>query len=305
MANGMAFSEMQLALSDNVTSFDTNVSPDLTKIKRWLNISQREIAGRKNWPFLVGHEIIQTVPDLTTGTISINSGSTSLTFSSAPAVTVADRFVQFSDEGDWYRIVTHTAAATAATITPSYGGSSNLVGATYKVRKIFYSTTTPFDSILDMKNTNGGKIISSAIPRETDVLFPLYYDAGSVYQYINSVPDSSGNMRFSFLYSPSSAENIQVRGIKTIVDMSADSDQSIIPGRWCSIILDLASYHAFSSLNDSRAANAYTKAENGIEAMRRIYDTDLGRHRVTRSLTESVSDGPNAMLPPEYGVVDL
>jgi len=304
MANGMSFSEMQLELSDRVSAFDNTVSDDLTKIKRWLNIAQREICGRKNWPFLVGHEIVQTVPDITTGTISINSGSTSLTFSSAPAVSVSEYFIQFESDTNWYQIVSHTAASTSATITPSYGGTSNLSGSTYKVRKLFYSTSTPFDSILDMKNTNDGRIITSASPREIDVLYPLYYDAGAIYQYINSITSSTGNMRFSFIYSPDTVENIQIRGIKTVVDMSANTDQSIIPGRWCSTILDLASYYAFLALDDTRSVNAFAKYENGIEAMRRVYDTDLGRHRVTRSLTESLSDGPYAMLPPQYGKIE-
>lgn len=292
---------MQQELSDRLAAYDQTVSADATKLKRWLNMAQQDITSRQNWSFMLAHEIIQTVTDITTGTIAVAAGATALTFTSAPAVSVAEYFIKFGSETSWYKISAHTAASTSATITPAYGGTSNLTASTYVLRKLFYSTSTPLDSILDMKKTAGGRFVESANSRETDVFLPLYWDTGEIYKYISSIPDSTGAIRFSFLYCPSAIENIQVRGVKKLTDLSADADISIIPSRWHSTILDLASFYGFSSLDDNRATTFYQKAGAGIETMAQTYGPDLGRIRVTKSLQDGISDGPLYTLPSQFG----
>ncbi len=299
----MNFLTMQQELSDRLAAYDQTVSGDATKLKRWLNIAQQDITSRQNWPFMLAHEIIQTAVDITTGTIAVASGATTLTFTSGPAVSVSEYFIKFGTETSWYKISSHTAASTSAIITPAYGGTSNLTTSTYVLRKLFYATSTPFDSILDMKKTASGRFIMSANSRDTDVFLPLYWDSGEIYKYISSIPDSTGGVRVSFLYSPSAVENIQVRGIKKLTDLSADADISIIPARWHSTMIDLASFYGFSSLDDSRAKDFYAKAEAGVEAMAQTFDPDLGRHRVSRSVQTGISsEGPAFTLPSQYGV---
>lgn len=294
---------MQQELSDRVRAYDNSVSADLTKLKRWINLAQQDVAGRQNWPFMLAHETIQTVTDITTGTISVNSGSTSLTFSSGPAVSVTDYFIKFSTETSWYKISSHTAASTSATLATAYGGTSNLSAATYVLRKLFYSTSTPLVSILDVKKTVTGRFLESASARDTDVFLPLYWDTGEIYKYISSIPSSTGAIRISFLYSPSSVENLQVRGIVNLADLSSDTDTSLIPARWHSAVLDLASFYAFSSLDDTRAKDFLMRAEQMIQAMADTFSPDLGRVRVTRSLNTGVFEGPAYLLPPQYGVI--
>ena len=299
----MNFETMYTELSDRVSAYDSSVSTDLTKLKRWINLAQQDVCSYQNWPFMLYHEIIQTVPDITTGTISISAASTSLTFSSAPASSVANYFIKFSSESDWYKVSSHTAASTSATITPAYGGSSSLSGATYTLRKLWYTTSSPLDSILDIKKTVSGKILESANSRDTDMFLSLYWDSGETYKYISSIPDSTGGVRFSLIYSPSSTENLQVRGIKVVSDLSATTDTSIIPSRWHSVVLDMASFYALSSLDDTRAEIFFNKAEKGIFSMAQTFGYDLGRHRVTRSMTDAKSSGPAYSLPSQYGVL--
>lgn len=302
----MNFLTMQTEVSDRVRAYDSAVAGDLTKIKRWLNMAQQDITGQMNWPFMGAHEIIQTVADITTGTVSINSGSTSLTFSSAPSVSVTDWFIKFSSGDSWYRISSHTAASTSATLTQAYGESSNLSGGTYTLRKLFYSTNTPLDSILDIKRTVNGYPLSSASPKDADVFLPLYWDSGTIYKYIWSIPESDGDIRISFLYSPSSVENLQVRGIKRLSDLSSDSDTSIIPGRWHPALVDRACGYAFSSLygpDDGRAKQSFVDADSKVSDMARVYTPDLGRNRVMRPIDGNYVDGPAYALPSQYGQV--
>lgn len=301
MADGLTFINLCYNLSDRVGAYNYSVASDLVKLKRFINLAQSEICSVYNWPFLMAQELIQTSADITTGTATINSGSTSLTLSSAPTSSVTDYFIQFSSDSNWYRVTDHTAASTSATITPAYAPSANLVAGTYKLRKLWYSTSTPLDTIVDMKNSTDGTFIPAASPREADINLPLYYDQGSVERYIASVPSTSGGLRFSFLYSPDSKINIIVRGIKTVTELSADSDVSVIPGRWTSTLLELSAYYAFTSLNDSRAVTAYQKAYQNIEQMQKTYAYDIGRKYITRSLTDGITEGPEYTEPQMLG----
>lgn len=294
---------MQQEVSDRVGAYDSTVSGDATKLKRWINMAIQDITARRNWPFMYYHETIQTVTDTTTGTVSISAASTTVTFSSGPAVSVTDYFIKFEGDNNWYRISSHTAAATTATLNVAYAGTSNLVAGTYTLRKLFYATATPLDSIVDIKSTANGRIIESANPREADVFLPLYWDSGQVYAYISSIPDTTGGIRISFLKSPADAENLQVRGIKKLVDLSADSDVPLVPVRWHSAILDLASFYAFSSLDDTRSTDFYNRAEAMIESMWQIYAADLGRQRIMRPVDSGYIDGPVYTLPAQYGVM--
>lgn len=297
----MLFLTMQQELSDRLAAYDQTVAADATKLKRWLNMAQQDITSRQNWPFMLAHEIIQTATDITTGTIAVASGSTALTFTSGPAVSAAEYFIKFGQETIWYKISAHTAASTSATLSTAYGGASNLTASTYTLRKLFYGTSTPLDSILDIKRTASGLFLESANARESDVFLSLYWDAGEIYKYISSIPDSMGGVRISFIYCPSSVENLQVRGIKKLSDMSADADTSIIPARWHSTILDLASFYGFSSLDDNRATTFYQKADAGIQFMAQTYGPDLGRMRVAKSVQAGIAEGPQYQLPSQYG----
>lgn len=301
MADGLTFINLCYNLSDRVGAYNYSVASDLVKLKRFINLAQSEICSVYNWPFLMAHEIIQTVPDITTGTASIDSGSTSLTLSSGPTDSVTNRFVKLGSDENWYQITAHTAGATSATITPSYVPSTNLTAGTYKIRKLWYSTTTPLDTIVDMKNSTDGTFIPSASPRDADINFPLYYDQGSVERYVVSVPSTTGGLQFSFIYSPSEKQNIIVRGIKTVTELSSDSDVSVIPGRWTSALLELASFYAFTSLNDARSVASYQKAYQTIDQMRQTYSYDIGRRYITRSLTDGITDGPAYTEPQQLG----
>lgn len=297
----MNFLTQQQELADRLHAYDQTVTDDATKLKRWLNMAQQYIAGKRVWPFQLCEEIIQTVTDITTGTVSISAGGTALTFSSGPVASVANRYIQLQTSNDWYKITSHTAASTSATISPAYVGTSSLTAGTYKVRKLLYTTATPLIQILDMKQMVTPVRLISVSPREADVFLPLYYDAGMPYYYIMSSPSSSGTPQFSFIQSPSSVINIMVRGIQALTDLSSDSDTSLIPSPWHDAIINIAAYYGFQGLDDDRAAKELQIGELRIDDMARVYSHDLGRHRVMQPIDNNSNFGLQWALPSDFG----
>lgn len=292
---------MQTELSARVGVYDNSNATDLVKLKRWLNMAQQEISSKYNWPFMIAEEIVQTVTDITTGTASVSAGGTTVTLTSGPAASCTNRFIKFSDANDWYQITAHTAASTTMTITPAYAGTSNLSASTFTIRKLWYTTAAALDSILDIKQFTVPGRVCSLPPGKTDMFAPLYYDTGNPYQYILSVPTSTGALQFSLFYSPSTVQNLMVRGIKQLSDMSATTDVSVIPTRWQGGLIDLASYYAFLSVDESRAKQCYERAMIAVEDMKRVYIPDTGRQRILQP-TDGMQGGDVAYsLPPEYG----
>lgn len=297
----MQFTTMQSELSDRLGVIDNSQFADRVKMQRWLNIAYQYICGKANWPFLQAYEIVQTVADITTGTVSATSESTSITFSSAPSVSVANRYIQFSSADDWYKITAHTASSTSATISPAYGQSSNLSAGTYKVRKLLYSTTTPLVSCLDIKKTVNPGRLESLNQREGDFFLPLYLETGDPTGYIAGPPDSTGGFQFSLANPPSSVFNMHIRGIKVITEMSEESDVPIFPARWHSACVDIAAYYGFQTIDDTRAAESLAVGEVKIQDMLRTFSPDLGRHRVMSSVDSDFDSGPVFQLPGDYG----
>lgn len=296
----MNFGDQQSQLQDMVGAYDKSVAADATKLKRWLNLGQQYVCGKANWPFMLAYEVIQTVKDITTGTVSINAAATALTFSSAPAASVAGMYIQLSTSDDWYRISAHTAGATAATLATAYVGSTNLSAGTYKVRKLLYATATPLDSLLDIKKTVNPNQLVSLNQRSGDFFTPLYLAAGDPVGYINAPPDSSGNPQFSLVQSPDTVLNLLVRGINKLSDLSADSDTSVIPKRWHDAIINAAAYYAFLGIKEERAIASMNLANQIIADMARVFNTDLGRHRVMASI-DGGYEGPTRNLGPDFG----
>lgn len=297
----MTFLTLQEELEARLRNYDLTIAGDSAKIKRWVNMGIQYICGKRHWPFMLAQEIVQTVPDITTGTVSVNAGDTALTFSSAPVVSVTDRYIKLSTSSDWYRITAHTAAVTTATMNPAYTGSANLTDGTYTIRKLLYATTTPLMQILDMKQLVTPVRIISQSPRSADFLFPLYYDAGMPYYYIMSSPDSSGTQQFSLMPTPSDVMNIMVRGIRALTDLSADGDLPLIPVPWHDGILNFASFYGFQSMDDTRAKIELELGELRIADMERAYSHDPGRLRIMHSVDEESSSGLQYALPSNFG----
>lgn len=268
----MDFSGLQNRVA-NETGLD--LSTDSAMIQAWINQVYKKVNGDFNWPWLLKHATIQTVADITTGTVSINSNSTSLTFSSAPTVSVAGQYmIQFtSASNDWYFISSHTASNTSAVLANPFNGTSNLTGAAYICRKIFYSLPSDVDRIVDLRQSRTTSKLGAVdirtfdkyLPDPTAVADPMYY-------YLAGV-DSSNYWQIGLYPIPSTVENIQVRYLKIPSDMSASTDTPVIPEKFHDIIVYGALYmfgHPY--IDDTRMGSAQTRYEEALAEMKASYN---------------------------------
>lgn len=257
-------------------------------IQRWINTAQKYIYSQAPWPFLRASTplAIQTVTDITTGTVATVAGSTTITFSSAPAVSVAGRYIQTSSGLDWYNITAHTAATTTATI--EIAAITTASAATYIVRKFYYSTSALLDRIL--------QINTSTAPYHLEERTKEVFDSNLFYQNTTGLPliymmtglDSTGYWQFKLWPSPSAVQNLYVDYLVIGVDMSSNTDTSLMPEKWHrTAIVEGACFQGYRFLDDTRAGESKTLEkflEPVIESMMDEMLPSTSLHRVLSSV---------------------
>lgn len=296
----MNFLALKQNLSGRLSALDETVANDATELGRFINLAYNEICGMWDWPFLRKLDIIQTKTEYTTGTASVNSGSSSVTLSVAPSVSLANRFIQFSGNDDWYEITSHTAATTALTIDPAYGPSANFVAGTFTVRVLYYPIDTTVDQINSVSISRISHDLVSLTPLSSEPTAQMLDSIGQPTYFTTGTPSTTGSVQMCFYPTPDDVYNVYVMGKKQITELSSDSDSTIFPPSYQSVLLDLAAFYGFEKLNDSRATNAYQKFERGLEKMKSIYSQNKGRTRVMRSI-DNLNDAPNGLLPSTFG----
>lgn len=277
---------------------DQTVTSNATLLKRWINKSQQAILRSFPWPFnrAVKPLVIQTETDYTTGTVATVAGSSTITFSSAPAASQALRYIQTSSSNDWYRIETHTAATTTATI--EVGAIYTAAAATYTSRKIYYSTGAAVDSIIQIYQSILPYQLQETSKEYFQAVNPGFLSSGTPLVYMPCGVDASGFPQFILWPTPDALINLSVDYQRTATDLSADADVSVIPAKWhTSVLLDGAKVEAYEFLDDTRKKESIIMFEAGIEEMKTEYELGLKRHRVMTSVDNQVISGGLGYMP--------
>ena len=295
--------ELSLRLRMDLT--DAN---QLALIKRWINRAQQEIWAEEDWNFALDRQILQTVVDVTAGTVSVTASDATVTGASTNFdSTHIGSYIQFSSSNNWYKI-TAVASATSLTIESDYVGTTDLSAGTYTIRKIFYSLGSTVEHILTARQMISPATVELVDFREFDIFVPSVTSTGDPLIMVLFGQDSSNNLRVSLYPSPSAIENIEVRFKKKAVDLSSDSDVSVIPNKWNeTVMIDGALAQGYDYLSNgntgmlSQATSMYQKFRIGIDRMKALDRPDSGKHQVIQS-RESINTPSGPRLPYKYGV---
>jgi len=254
----MTFLELRKRVAEMLGLDQTQTTQD-DIIKAWVNDSYQFITGMQTWPWALETDIIQTSLEITTETVSVTNGSTAITFSSAPSVTVANDYrIQFEDSDDWYDISSHTAESTSATLSDPFLGATNAV-STYKLRKVYYDLPTDFGRMRAMKQSRTDVKLEpidwhfkdKILPDPTDLNEPTFYDIRKQDFSISS--STQPNYQVTFFPTPNVEMNIDFTYNIRVGDLSTDTDIPIIPPQWHSILIfDTLDRYGYTFLDDTR-----------------------------------------------------
>ncbi len=252
-----------------------DTTTDATNLGAWTNEAYKVILGMFRWPWLLKNSIIQTVADITTGTVAINAGSTSGTFSSAPAASVANQYmIQFTaTSDDWYLISAHTAAATSFTLANAFVGTSNISGASYICRKVYYSLPSDCDGIIGIRQAITDTDLTPVDIRTFDRYLPDPSATAEPAVFALAGYDTSKYWQMTLYPTPTSVMNLQLRYYQMPADMSGDSDTPFLPEKFHNAIVFLALMnHGHPFIDDDRYLQAKQRFEIMIDDMKNNYN---------------------------------
>ena len=298
----MQFSVLQTECFQQL-GLDSTDATNVSNVKRWANIAQQDIAMRYPWPFLRTRESAVTVVDKTDGTVAISAGGTTVTGSSTSfAAADVGKYIQFDGSNDWYRISARTST-TDITIDTAYAGTSALSGATYTIRKFFYSLSSSVDRILDIKNWETAIRIVQTDYGTLDWISGANMAQGATSAYAAYGIDSSGNVQLTFYPFPSDARIFEVKYLKRLSDLSADADLSVIPVKWHHVIVEGALVYGFRFMRKFDIATAWAQTYLGhLEEMKQNCKQSLDEVPVLRAIDQfRTSDW--IRLPGEFPVL--
>lgn len=268
----MTFLELRQRIAEELGLSSADITPDANatledKFKAWVNARYKVIAGKRQWNWRIKDTILQTYADITTGTITANQDSTTITFSSAPSISVSGWFIQFSDTNDWYEISSHTAGNTSAILTHAYLGSNSST-LTYTLRKNYYSLPSDLAQLHNIRQTRDDVALRYVPIRQLDRLIPDRTRAGEPEYYTIVGLDSAQNYRVELYPVPSARMNLNVRYYCVVDDMVDDDDTPLIPESFHDILVwDVLGTYGYTFLDDTRLSAAKAQANDLYEAM--------------------------------------
>lgn len=294
------FSDLYTDLQNRVRE-QTGVTATENQAKRYINIALHDmhIGWKENLPWAERGAVLITQDDYTTGTVTISQGSTSLSGAST-AWNTANAFgntnmqvggkITIAGTLDVYEI-SAVSSDTAATLTGAYVGSDASADTytyfedEYALASDFlrpldqqsFSDSIPIDLISRMEfrrrypnNRNPGR------PKVATIVDKTFSSSTTPVRKIrlHPPPDDFYNIPYSYITS-----NLAVSASGTEqVNLSADTDEPIVPVSYRHAIIFHALYHWYrDKKNDERSQEA--KAEY-LDIMNRIVgDVEIGnRH---------------------------
>ena len=289
------------------TGLDSTDSTNQTNVYRWINYTQQDLCARWPWPFLLGREAISTIPDYTTGTVTVVSGSTTVTAVGTASFTTAHGdgtyFIQFAGANDWYRVASSTPTTTL-TLEKAYLPSATLTSGAYTLRKFFYSLSSSADEVLDVRNWNTPIKLISCDFRTIDMINPQAQSTNSPYAYMMFGTDASGNQVFSPYPFPTDARIFEFRTRKRPIDMVVSTTETpSIPNKYAHVLAFGANSVGFAYLRKFEEATAWNnKYEQRIGEMKKEY-RQSGDYQPILGSIDTVSRSRWIQFPSSFPVI--
>lgn len=220
-----------------------------------------------DWWWLRRDDVLTVLPVTQTGTVAVTANSTSITFSSAPAVSVAGYRLRIDGHPDVFEIATHTGGAAAATLDSVYTGDTS-GAATYTLMKVKYDLAADCSALIaPMFGYRNNTQIIGLSPERMDELFPLSELSPGVpkafaMEDVRTVRFSHGGM------TDDRSMRIEYRYRPVVTDLEDDSNSiPLVPLEWRHLLTDMALTYVFLDKNDDRSNAVALSARTGLAGM--------------------------------------
>jgi hypothetical protein len=257
--------------TDSTSDYDTVALQYVNRGYRalWMGGGEFDPTINEKWWWLQTEASLILLPVENTGTINVTNNSASITFSTGPTPSVAGYHFKVNDHADVFKISSHTAGATAATLDSVYTGPTN-TAANFKAFKLEYDLTDGLGLIEPIKAYQDDRVkITSMSLGELNRQFPLNQTEAGVPRHFAFTDEDT--IRFQRYGGTSSTDFIRLdyQYLQRPSDLTdSGSEESLVPKQYRHILADMALFYLLLDKDDSRAEAIGAMAKSGIKAMR-------------------------------------
>lgn len=243
----------------------------------WMGGTEVDPQVNENWWWLLKEGQILTTAKIATGTVSVTNGSASITFSSAPASSVADfQFIVSTGSLETYKILTHTGGSTAATLDTIFLGTTN-AAASYTLFQIDYATAndvlrlaTPMR--LTQSNLSGSSYsrpgrnyqVLGLSNRELEEGFPMSLIVDGIPRFFAQMNEQ----KVRFDQRTATRVRIDYLYLQRPADLTnSGTEEAVVPVQYRKLLADIALMFLFIDKNDNRANMLSIIAKSGVRGM--------------------------------------
>lgn len=209
------------------------------EIMQALNTAHLEVHGAYDWPWAYKEINIPINPSYTTGTVSVNVGSTSVTgLGTGWSTGWTNKRIRLDNNSDWP--VASVGGNTSLTLSQTYHGAANLSGASYVIYQDVFTMPSDFEPGKDLVLLQPDvRIRVKCIPRlaletQSVVLKSLFTNIAMGYS--DQGRDSSGNFLIRLIPPPTNTNVLRLVYKARPADFSSLSDYSWLPQTYQDIL---------------------------------------------------------------------
>jgi len=238
----------------------------------WMGGSEIDPSLKEEWPWLRAAQsgVITLVPPYT-GSVTVTRGSTAIVFAIAPAASVSGWFFKADAVGDVFRITSHTAASTSATLDSMYTGPSSATEG-YKVFKTDYDLPADVLRIISPMRSyrNTTYTVGSVESGQLEQRWPMAQASFGVPESYALIGDAT--VRFSHYWNSDRGDYLRLDFdyLQRPSDLTDDaSSVPLLPFQYRHLLADYVSYRIMLAKNDNRADGMGLVFKAGVMAMAR------------------------------------
>lgn len=238
-----------------------------TRIKSDINMIYDQVLAFKKWYWAKDYTSVRIEPYYSTGTVSATQDSATITFSTGPAESKTNHYIQIGGYNEVYKIAAHTAAATTATLEVAYTGDTTS-GAAMKIWNPIINLPTDCREVACVWNDWLDKPMQPLGPEKLREFMastkwtvqsrPRYY---SVLDYFEPAsPEVEATRYRQLMVHPAilnRATTIKIDYIKEVVSLDSDTDEPIMPIEDRMVLFYGACAHSWHRERDPEAAARY------------------------------------------------
>lgn len=269
-------------LTDGTSPYEASALAQMNHVYRLiyagggeLNSSEKRKPTMFPWAKAQYPLVINTNAPIEDGTVNVTLNSTAVVFSIAPTQDVTGWYLKTPNEPEVYRIATHTAGNTNATLDSLFVGATNTASAftafktRYTIGPSVLGFVTPIQVFSDQQTGNDGR-------RQIDIIGETEFDGMYPQSLVqNEFPtkakvvysDSNGNVDIELNSYSSDPERLVFPYVRIPTALNKTGSDPILPIQWRPILAEYTLLFMYRDSNDTRVSNQASIAKSKFEAV--------------------------------------